>query len=110
MGFRDTIVYQKSLDLVDICTDVSARIPSKDSFISDQLMRASASITLNFSEGCGRSSPGDRRVYFTRARGSAHEVQAALDVALRLRVVTEAPHKMGVGLADELAAMLTRFP
>ena len=109
MGFRDTILYGKSLELIEVCTDASSRFPSKYSFIGDQMMRAATSVTLNFSEGCGRQYPGDRRRYFMSARGSAHEVVAALDVAQRLRLIDTAIHGRGAQLADELGAMLTKF-
>jgi four helix bundle protein len=110
LGFQNTIVYQKSLELVEICTTVSEKLPTKYAFVGDQMLRASSSVTLQFSEGCGRRAPAERRRFFMTARGSAHEVTAALDIAAKLKAIDPDAHSRGLKLADELGAMLTHFP
>ena len=109
MHHDDTRIYGKSLDLLSLCADVIERMPAGYAFLSDQLRRASSSITLNFSEGSGRTSKADRARFFMMARGSAKEVSAILDVGHRFRVVRDDERERGRDLCDHLAAMLYRF-
>lgn len=107
MHHDDTRIYGKSLELLSLCADVIERMPTGYAFLCDQLRRASSSITLNFSEGCGRSSKADRARFFTMARASTKEVSAIFDVGHRFRVVRD--DERGRDLCDHLAAMLYRF-
>ena len=109
MHHDDTRIYTKSLDLLSLCADVIERMPPDYAFLSDQLRRASSSVTLNFSEGCGRTSKADRARFFMMARGSAKEVAAILDVGHRFRIVRDDQRERGRDLCDHLAAMLYRF-
>lgn len=109
MHHDDTRIYGKSLDLLSLCADVIERMPAGYAFLSDQLRRASSSVTLNFSEGCGRTSKADRARFFMMARGSAKEVSAILDVGHRFRVLRDDERERGRDLCDHLAAMLYRF-
>jgi four helix bundle protein len=62
---------------------ISAKAAAKD-----QLDRASTSIPLNIAEGNGKFSPNDRARFFERARGSALESAAALDVLVARELAT----------------------
>ncbi len=109
MLHTDTRIYRKSLELIRLSADVIAGIPRGHAHLADQLRRATSSITLNFAEGCGKSSARDRRRYFHSARGSANEVVAILDVALAFNALDTTLHDKGIDVADHLAAMLSRF-
>ena len=84
-------------------------LPAGYGFLADQLRRAAASISLNFSEGYGKSTPADQRRFFRIARGSAYEVSAALDILASFGVLSSERQAAGKDLCDHLAAMLTRF-
>ena len=90
MRHADTHIYRRSLELIDLTKEVLTELPSGYGFLSDQLRRAASSITLNFSEGCGKLGVRDRRRYFLTARGSAYEVAAALAVGARFEAVSSA--------------------
>ena len=109
MCYRNTRVYQKSLELVRATQAVIGELPSGCGFLADQLRRASSSVVLNLAEGCGKNSVPDRRRFFGIARGSAYEVAAAIDVAAALGATTEAHHEACIELCDHVGAMLTRF-
>ena len=78
MLHTDTRIYRKSLKLIRLSAQVIDGLPRGHAHLADQLRRAASSITLNFSEGAGKSSARDRRRYFHTARGSANEVVAIL--------------------------------
>jgi four helix bundle protein len=105
----DTRIYQKTLDLISLCVPIIERMPPGYAFLVDQLRRASSSIALNFSEGCGRSSRADRSRFFGTARASAKEVSAILDVGHRFGVVRVDERERGHDMCDHISAMLYRF-
>ena len=105
----DSRIYRKSLELIRLSARVIDGLPRGHAHLADQLRRASSSITLNFSEGCGKSSARDRRRYFHSSRGSANEVVAILDVASAFNALDKTLHEQAADVADHLAAMLSRF-
>ena len=109
MKHQNCRIFQRSLELIDVVRVVTEQLPPRFSFLADQLTRAAASITQNFSEGCGKRTRRDRRCYFDRAKGSANEVGAALAVGHRFGVIESAQHERGADIADHLAAMLTKY-
>jgi four helix bundle protein len=72
--------YDTSLELIRELRTVVAVLRQHDRDLTNQLRRASTSISLNLAEGRERTG-GDRRHFFEIARGSASEVRAALDTA-----------------------------
>ena len=104
-----TRIYPLALELVEVSHEVLDKLPQGYGFLADQLRRASASVCLNFAEGCGKESKRDRRRYFMAARGSAYEVAAVLDVAVRFGVLSQETRKRGHALCDAICGMLTRF-
>lgn len=109
MLHTDTRIYQQSLELIRLSKKVIDQLPRGHAHLADQLRRAAASITLNFSEGAGKTTGADRKRYFASARGSANEVAAILDVALAFGVVHQTLHLQMVETAKHVAAMLSKF-
>jgi len=77
-----------------------------DSYVKDQLGRASFSIVLNIAEGSGKFSKPDRRNYFTTARASVFECVAILDMLHDTDVVKKESFKNYLQKADELSRIL----
>lgn len=109
--YRNTRIYLRSLDLIliDLCDRILRELPVGFGFMADQIRRAASSVTLNFAEGCGRSTKAERRRFFTIARGSAQEVAAAIDVLDHFGVLRVELRLAGLDACDHLAAMLVRF-
>ncbi len=63
--------FNRSVTLHQECRTV--RIPS---YLKDQLLRASSSISLNLAEGNDRATQKDKLCFFNRALTSLREVQA----------------------------------
>ncbi len=73
--------YSLTLVLARTVPALLATWPRGSSDLQDQLKRALSSVLLNIAEGNGRTSPADRKRFFTIARGSATEVGAIFDFA-----------------------------
>lgn len=109
MRAQDTRIHARALQIVQLVADTTSRFPSGYGWLTDQLRRAAASILLNFVEGCGQTSTGNRIKHVVIARGSAREVAAGLDVAFAYRLVGDAERKAGNEACDHVAGMLSKF-
>lgn len=109
MKYEDTRIYQRAMRIIEIARETLDQLPTGYGFLADQLRRASSSIPLNFAEGCGKSTPRDRRRYFHSSRASAYEVAAILDVAARFGVIPNGLQVEGKEACDHIAAMLSNF-
>ncbi len=102
-------VYGLAIDFVARANDVVEVLPRGRGYLADQLQRAALSIVLNIAEGAGKFSGDDKAAFYARARGSATESAAVLDVYAKLNllpVVTCQEHKAGL---NRVAQMLTKL-
>src|SRR5690606_24398037 len=107
--FEKLDVYQRSVELIIVTDKLARLVPSVHRHMRDQLVRATASISLNIAEGSGKRSVDDRRRFFTIARGSAMECAAALDI---IRVVSKKESEAfdeARGLLMRIVQMLSRM-
>lgn len=90
-SYKKLVVWQESRRLNrEIYRVVSKFPPSELYALSDQLKRASISITSNIAEGYGQGSLKNRLRFLFMARGSQYEVETQLTIACDLGFVTEA--------------------
>ena len=82
-------------------------LPLRRAELSDQLDRASISISLNIAEGAGRALPRERARHYTIARGSSYECLAIIDL-LAIESIVPNISEARV-LIDRLCAILTRL-
>ncbi len=71
--FENLQVYQKAVDLAEEIINLTEKFPKGYYFLTDQLNRASLSVSANIAEGNGRFTKNDRRHFFIIARGSIQE-------------------------------------
>ncbi len=104
---KDLIVWQKAMALTAECYKMTKRFPADERFrVTDQLLRAAASVPGNIAEGHAR---GTRReyMYFLRiARGSLAETETFFQLATDVGLVPDAASKATVGLASETGRLL----
>ena len=106
--YRELIVWQKSMDLVDRVYDFAAEFPAAEKFgLWSQATRAAVSIPSNIAEGSGRSSAKDCVHFLSIARGSLYELMTQLEIAER-RGYGRVDEGLKA-LANEVAKMLTRM-
>jgi four helix bundle protein len=59
-SFRDLVVWQKAMHLVELIYSISKQFPSDERYaLTSQLKRASVSVPSNIAEGYGRNSTID---------------------------------------------------
>jgi hypothetical protein len=63
--FEKLEVYQKAVDFAERIISLTEHFPRGYYFLSDQLNRASLSISTNIAEGNGRFTKSDRRNFFS---------------------------------------------
>ena len=97
------VAYEKSLDLIDCVRNLAPVIARQDRNLADQIQRAAQSVPLNLAEGA-RYQCGNRMKHFRIAHGSAFEVKAAVDVAVRFGWIESAPRTYAT--LDRLLALL----
>lgn len=86
-SFEQFPVYQKSQTLYKEITHHILESPSINFIVKDQLHRAALSISLNIAEGSGRHSEGEKRAFYTIARGSVHECAAIIGTLKDLQLL-----------------------
>lgn len=84
-SYRDLVVWQKAMDLVEGVYDATLQVPASERFgLVSQLRRAAVSIPSALAEGHARASTREFSHYVSIARGSLAEVETQLLISRRL--------------------------
>jgi len=104
-AYKELIVWQKAMDLVDWVYAAMRNFPKDERFrLCDQLSRAVVSIPSNVAEGNGRGSRQDYAHFLMIARGSLFETMTQLEIAKRQGYVDNI--ESAEALATEIRRML----
>ena len=57
-------VYQRALEVLDLCHEIVEQMPAGRAHLEDQLDRAATSIVLNVAEGAGEFSLDEKRRFY----------------------------------------------
>ena len=107
-SYRDLIVWQKSIDLIEALHPALQRLPREELFgLNSQLRKSSLSVPSNISEGHDRNSKNEFLHFLGIARGSLAEVQTQIHVAGRLRYWPEKEVEALLARTYEISKMLT---
>jgi four helix bundle protein len=88
-GYRKLIAYQKAKEVVKHTYKLLRKFPAEERYaMSDQLRRASVSITSNIAEGINRYSVKDKAHFIEIAYGSLMEVSSQFEIAEELNYIT----------------------
>ena len=104
--FSKLFIWQKSHKLVMSIYDITNKFPKSEIYgLTSQIRRASSSIPINISEGCGRSSNKDFARFLQIAIGSACEVEYELLLAKDLKYIEVLEKRTGLKVAclEEIA-------
>jgi four helix bundle protein len=87
-AFRTLTAWQKGMDLVDAVYDAVETFPKTELYaLGAQLRKAVVSIPSLIAEGRGRYTTKDRRHFYVEARGSSHEIETELEIAMRRKFI-----------------------
>ena len=105
-SFRDLTVWHKALTLAEHVYLESEKLPKSEAFgLTSQMRRAAVSIPSNIAEGKAVSG----RAYLRHLRialGSEAELQTQIELAARLKMLTESDAENLLGETSEVGRML----
>jgi four helix bundle protein len=98
-------VWREAMDLVEATYRFSADFPDTERFgLTAQIRRAAISVPSNIAEGAARRSTPEYVRFLSIARGSLSELDTQIQLALRLRLASEAPQ-----LIEQLDAVFAKL-
>jgi four helix bundle protein len=106
-NYRDLIVWQKSMDLVEHIYRTSRRFPKDELYaLTNQIRRAAVSIPSNIAEGQGRGSDPELLRFLRIAHGSLRELETQVLIAQRLGYSNESESNQSLEMAAEVGRLL----
>ena len=78
--FEKLDVYNKAKELNKEILRFLRENKQIDSYLRDQLRRASISVVINIAEGSGKFSKADKKNFYTTARGSVYECVSLFEI------------------------------
>ena len=107
-GYRKLIAYQKAKEVVKHTYKLLKKFPAEERYaMSDQLRRASVSITSNIAEGINRYSVKDKSHFIDMSYGSLMEVSSQFEIAEELGYITAEERLSMDQLIEEVARLLS---
>ena len=104
------LIYDRALDLAVEVYALTRRLPRDEAFgLTGQLRRAALSVVLNIAEGSGASSSREFERFLEIARRSLYEIEAGVQVSVRLRLLAPDESRDPTAHANALAAMISGF-
>ena len=107
-NFEKLEVWRKSVDFADFVYRLTQAFPAEERFgITNQMRRASVSISSNITEGTSRSSKLDYSRFVELAAGSLFEVVSQAHIAVRRAYLSDENFQSMHASAEELSRMLS---
>jgi four helix bundle protein len=105
--YRDLLVWQKGMDLVEQIYDISKQFPAEELYcLTQQIRRCVISVPSNIAEGYGRNHTKDYIRFLQISCGSLFELQTQLEIALRLNYISDEVYSPANKLSMEIERML----
>ena len=105
--FRKLDVWAKAINYIEKLYRITEKFTSKELYgLTSQIRRASTSIALNIAEGSGSGSDNEFRRFLNIALRSSYEVFCGLEIAKRLKFISDDEFKLLTKDCDELSAMI----
>jgi four helix bundle protein len=99
-------VYRVTLEFQQLAAACARSVRGE---LRSQLERAASSMLLNLAEGFGRRCPGERRRFYSIARGSAFECTAVFDLLAVRGLVSLSDLRRARGLLVRIVQMLSKL-
>jgi len=106
--YRELIVWQKAMDLVEMVYRASASFPREEVYgLRSQVRRAAVSVPSNIAEGQARATTADFLHFLSIARGSLKEVETQVIIAQRLGYIDGQKESELTGLSEEVSRLIS---
>jgi four helix bundle protein len=106
-GYRDLEVWQKSMDLVVVCYELTKGFPKNETYgLASQLQRAAVSVPANIAEGRQRQRSKEFLQHFSIACGSLAELETHIQIAGRLDYINQEQINVVIDKTAEVGRML----
>ncbi len=106
-GFEDLVVWQQAIELA---ADVYHLFePSRDFTLKNQIQRAAISISSNIAEGYERGSNREFVQFLYYAKASCGEVRSQVQLAKRVKVISDSQAAQIFAASKELSARLGAY-
>ena len=106
--YRELIVWQKAIDLVENVYRQTAGFPQQELYgLTIQMRRAAVSIPSNIAEGQGRHTTAEFLRFLAIANGSLKEVETQLYIARRLGYLDEQQLVATTNRTEEIGRLIT---
>ena len=107
-SYKELLVWQKAIDISLEVYVLSLSFPKEEAFgLTNQIRRASNSISLNIAEGYSRNSAKSYLNFLNIAQGSLLELESGLILAERLQFLNAEDFKKLYNLITEESKMLS---
>jgi four helix bundle protein len=107
-SYKELLVWQKAIDISLEVYVLSRSFPKEEAFgLTNQIRRASNSISLNIAEGYSRNSAKSYLNFLNIAQGSLLELESGLILAERLQFLNAEIFKKLYNLITEESKMLS---
>jgi len=107
-GYRDLIVWQKSMALVAEVYQLTAKYPKTEIFgLVSQSRRCAVSIPSNIAEGRTRGSRKDFRQFLIIAQASGAELETQIELAKNLKFLSAQDSEKAEAVLLEVMKMLS---
>ena len=108
--FHDLDVWKKGRELRKEIWALCKKLPSEERFrLSDQMIRASRSITANVAEGYGRFHYQENIQFCRQSRGSAYEMIDHITVAVDCEYVNNEQGQYYINKVEEIIILLSGY-
>jgi four helix bundle protein len=107
-NYRDLIVWQKSMDLVEQIYVLSSDFPTTETYgLTSQIKRAAVSVPSNIAEGSSKKSTKEYIRFLNISYGSLAEIETQILIASRLKFITEDAKDSVLDKTTEIAKILS---
>lgn len=107
-SYKDLIVWQRSMDLVEFIYRVTEKFPSNEQYgLVSQMRRATVSVPSNIAEGYGRQSTGSYKHFLSISRGSLFELETQVELSYRLKYLTQNDSEKMLNEITEISKMIS---
>jgi len=109
-SYRDLVVWQKAMDLVDAVYDLTDQFPKEEVYgLIAQMKKAAISMPSNIAEGRRRGTDADFRHFLIIAFGSGAELETQVEIAKRRQFSKKLDFSKVDILLDEIMRILNKM-